>query len=81
MKPYLEQTSQNVPESCGKPQEDWNWFGEESFTYIKVLGSYAEPHVVPLYIPDKLLCREVVYQTIGHGITNALKDSNKRVWP
>lgn len=33
------------------------WFGEELFTYVRVFGSIAPPHVLPLYIPDKLLWR------------------------
>jgi len=37
-----------------------NWFGEEKFTYIRVYGSLARPHVLPLYVPDKLLARELV---------------------
>jgi len=32
-----------------------NWFGEDKFTYIRVFGSLARPHILPLYIPDKLL--------------------------
>ena len=32
-----------------------NWFGEDKFTYIRVYGSLARPHVLPLYVPDKLL--------------------------
>lgn len=31
------------------------WFGEELFTYVKVFGSLASPHVLPLYVPHKLL--------------------------
>ena len=38
-----------------------SWFGEEIFTYIRVFGSQANPHVLPLYIPDKLLAREIAY--------------------
>ncbi len=43
------------------------WFEEELFTYVKVFGSSATPHVLPLYIPDKLLAREIAYQTCGEG--------------
>ncbi|MCY6488222.1 hypothetical protein, partial [Actinobacillus pleuropneumoniae] len=25
------------------------WFGEEKFAYIRIFGSQAEPHVLPLY--------------------------------
>ena len=37
------------------------WFGEEWFTYIRVFGSTVPPHVLPLYIPYKLLAREIAY--------------------
>lgn len=33
------------------------WFGEEYFTYIRVFGSYAPPHILPLYVPYKLLAK------------------------
>ena len=39
------------------------WFEEELFTYVRVFGSTVPPHVLPLYIPDKLLAREIAYQT------------------
>ena len=32
-----------------------SWFGEEKFTYIRIFGSITDPHVLPLYVPDKLL--------------------------
>ena len=41
-----------------------DWFGEEKFTYIRVFGSIVEPHILPLYIPDKLLAQEISYQLI-----------------
>jgi len=28
------------------------WFGEELFTYIKVFGNVASPHVLPFYVLD-----------------------------
>ena len=57
------------------------WFGEEKFTYIRVFGSQAKPHVLPLYIPDKLLAREVAYQISAEGVTQTLKRAKKHVWP
>jgi len=57
-----------------------NWFGEESFTYIRVYGSLANPHVLQLVIPDKLLSREITYQTVANGISKVLKESNKNMW-
>ena len=37
------------------------YFIEEWFTYIRVFGSTADPHVLPLYVPDKLLEREIAH--------------------
>lgn len=37
------------------------WFDEETFTYIRVFGSIAALHVIPYYVPDKLLAREIDY--------------------
>lgn len=45
------------------------WFGEEKFTYVRIFGSHAKPHVLPLYIPDKLLAREIAYQLTSKGVT------------
>ena len=53
------------------------WFGEEKFTYVRVFGSQAKPHVLPLYIPDKLLAREVAYQITSEGVTQTLRSKKK----
>lgn len=58
-----------------------HWFGEEHFTYIRVFGSKARPHVLPLYVPDKLLAREISYQIMSEGVTQTLKEEKKRGWP
>ena len=58
------------------------WFGEEWFTYIRVFGSTVPSHVLPLYIPDKLLAREIAYQTCSEGgLTKDLKNKKKAIWP
>ena len=58
------------------------WLGEELFTYVRVFGSLASPHVLPLYVPDKLMAREIAYQTCGEGgLTKDLKDKKKAIWP
>jgi hypothetical protein len=58
-----------------------HWFGEECFSYIRVFGSKARPHVLPLYMPDKLLAREISYQIMSEGVTQTLKEEKKRGWP
>jgi len=49
--------------------------------HIRVFGSIANPHVPPLYISDKLLAREITYETIGKGLTKVLKEKKKLIWP
>jgi len=53
------------------------WFGEEKFTYVRIFGSHANPHVLPLYIPDKLLAREIAYQITFEGVTQTLRNKKK----
>jgi len=57
------------------------WFGEENFTYVRIFGSQANPHVLPLYVPDKLLAREIAYQITSEGVAQTLKNKKKQVWP
>lgn len=70
------------PEAEANIQTITKWFGEELFTYVRVFGSAASPHILPLYVPDKLLAREISYQTCGErGLTKDLKDKKKAIWP
>ena len=51
------------------------WFGEEKFTYIRLFGSNTKPHVLPLYVADKLLARELANQITVDGTSKTLKNS------
>jgi len=52
------------------------------FTYVRVFGSSDSPHVLPLYVLDKLLAQEIAYQTRGEGGLNKdLKEKKKAIWP
>ena len=51
------------------------------FIYVRVFGSLTRPHILPLYVPDKLLAREVAYWTVGNGLTRFLKEDKKASWP
>jgi len=51
------------------------WFGEEKFTYIRVFGSITSPHVLPYYVPEKFMAREISYQTTSEGgMSKTLKE-------
>jgi hypothetical protein len=49
------------------------WFIEENFSYIKVFGCLVTPHDLPQILPNRLVCREVAYHTVGGGISKEMK--------
>jgi hypothetical protein len=54
-------------------------FIEDNFSYIKVFGCSVPPHALPQFLPDRLVCREVAYQTVAGGINKELKANKKKV--
>jgi hypothetical protein len=58
-----------------------DWYIEEKFSYIRVFGCLVPPNALPKFLPDRLACREVDYQTVIGGISKELKASQKKVWP
>ena len=73
--------NEKAPKLTKEAQVDFSsirkWFGVQFFTYVNVFGSLARPHVLPLYVPNKLLAREVAYQTVGNRLTKFLKETKK----
>jgi len=57
------------------------YFLEESFSYIRIFGSQDFPHVLSMYVLDKLLAREVAYKTVGNVITKSLGEMKKSLRP
>ena len=45
-----------------------DWYLMDHGTYIKVYGATKSPHLLPQFVPDKLVLQEVAYQTIIHGV-------------
>jgi hypothetical protein len=58
-----------------------DWFIEDNFSYIRLFGCYIPPHSLPQFLPYRLVCKEVAYQTVAGGISKELKVSQKNVWP
>jgi hypothetical protein len=58
-----------------------DWYLEEQFSYIRVFGCSVPPYALPLFLPDKLVCREIARQTVLGGIRKELKGVQKKVWP
>jgi hypothetical protein len=57
------------------------WYVEVEFSYIRVFGTSIPPYALPLFIPDRLVCREIARKTVIGGISKELKGFSKKVWP
>jgi len=57
------------------------YFVEKWLTYIKVFGSIVDLHVLPLYVSDKVLARQIAHHTVGKGLNKTLKYNKKSLWP
>jgi hypothetical protein len=58
-----------------------DWYVEEEISYIRVFGASILPHALPLFIPDRLSCREIAKQNVIGCISKELKAFSKKVWP
>jgi hypothetical protein len=58
-----------------------DWYMGKYYTYVRIYGCTQAPHLLPKYVPNKLLAREIVYQTMEARITYFLSASNKKLWP
>jgi hypothetical protein len=41
-----------------------HWYLDECETYIRVFGATGAPHILPIYVPNRLVLGEICYQTI-----------------
>jgi hypothetical protein len=53
------------------------WYLGKYYSYIRVYGSTGAPHILPLFVPDHLLMREISYQTTRKRVTSLLMRSSK----
>jgi hypothetical protein len=54
-----------------------DWYLEAEFSYIRVFSTSVPPYALPLFLPDKLLCREIARQSVLGGISKELKGVSK----
>jgi hypothetical protein len=52
----------------------------EHHTYIRIYGAMKPTHLLPRFVPDKLVLQEVAYQTIMHGVRGMLYRLKKAIW-
>jgi hypothetical protein len=70
--------SDSVTTSLGRVAD---WYLEVKCLYIMVFGTSVPPYSLPLFLPDKLLCREIARQSVLSRISKELKGVSKKVWP
>jgi hypothetical protein len=57
-----------------------DWYVEVEFSYFRVFRASIPPYALPLFIPDKMACLEVVRQMVIGGVSKELKGYSKKVW-
>jgi hypothetical protein len=45
-----------------------DWYFMEHDMYIMVYGDMKSPHLLPWFVPEKLVLQEVAYQTVLNGV-------------
>jgi hypothetical protein len=58
-----------------------DWYVEAKFSYIRVFGASVPPYALPLFMPNRLVYREIARQIVIGGISKELKGFSKKVWP
>jgi len=56
------------------------WFVEDFFTIIRVYGN-EEVSYLPVFVPDRLVIREIAFQTVKVGAFVRLNRHSKKTWP
>jgi len=55
-----------------------NYYLQEDYTYLRIYGVIASPHIFPKFVPNRLILSEISYQTILQGFNASLaKDARK----
>jgi hypothetical protein len=58
-----------------------DWYMKKYYTFVRIFGAVGPPHLLPKYVPDKLLAREIIYQTMDKGSTSYMSENRKNYWP
>lgn len=53
----------------------------KEFTYIRVSGVIASPHIFPKYVPNRILMKYIAFQIFEINITVGLLKRKVRGWP
>jgi hypothetical protein len=57
-----------------------HWYLDDHDTYISVFRATGASHMLPVYVPDRLVVGEICYQTILQGYNATLVKGKKRAF-
>ena len=69
--PRLSDVAKNIISKVG------HWYLDERDTYIRVISAIRAPHLLPVYVPDRLIVGEICYQSILQGYNATLVKDKK----
>lgn len=55
-----------------------DWYAKNQHSYIRIYENSDLPHLCPMFVPNRLLLREIGYQTSVKGIEASLSAIFKR---
>jgi hypothetical protein len=58
-----------------------DWYLMEHDMYIRVYRAMKSPHLLPWFVPEKLVLQEVAYQMVINGVGGILYQDKKAIWP
>lgn len=57
-----------------------NWYLLKDLTYIRLIGLIGVPHLLPKYVPNRILVKEFTFQIFEVGLTVGLLKRKVRGW-
>ena len=58
-----------------------DWYIKKYHSYIQIYSLNNTPDMFPKFVPNRLMLKEIAYQTGSKGIANSLAMGSKRIWP
>lgn len=58
-----------------------NWYLLKYFTYSRVSGLKYSPYILPKYVPNRIMIKELAFQIFKIGHTNILLKRKVKGWP
>jgi len=68
-------------DACQTIQILGHWYCKENYTYIKIFDFQKDSHLLQLYVLDRLVIKEISYQTVVLGFTTFLQNHLKKNCP